>query len=120
MKTDISHLAPIEQEALKVFITKLKKQCDDQMLSALLFGSRARGDAKTDSDVDIAVIIGENDPKLSKTIRSLAVDIWLEHDLMITTCVWSQAHWQKMQALQTGLYRNIQKEGIDLLKSFAG
>lgn len=117
MRTDISHLTHQEQKSLRVFIQKLREQLDDQMLSVLLFGSRARGEAHPDSDIDVAVIVEQNDPKISKAIRYLAVEVWLEYGLYLSTCVWSRTHWQQLQTLQTRLYRNIQQEGVDLLQS---
>jgi len=38
-----------------------------------------------------------------------------EWGLYLSTRVWSQAHWQRLQTLQTGLYRNLQREGRELL-----
>jgi uncharacterized protein len=83
----------------------------------ILFGSRARGDALPDSDVDLAVIVDRDEPELTRAIRDLAVETWLEYGLYLSTRVWSQAHWRRLAALQTGLFRNLQRDGIELLSS---
>jgi hypothetical protein len=54
-------------------------------------------------------------PGVRKEIRYLAVELWLEHDIYLSTRVWSQAHWRKLGELQTLLYRNIRRDGINLL-----
>ncbi|MFQ5596282.1 MAG: nucleotidyltransferase domain-containing protein, partial [Anaerolineae bacterium] len=82
---------------------------------ALLFGSRARGEAKPDSDMDVLLVMSRADPEVRKEIRYLAVELWLEHDIYLSTRVWSQAHWRKLEELQTLLYRNIRQDGINLL-----
>lgn len=117
MMTDISILSTQERNLLQVFVQTLKEQFDGQMLSVLLYGSRARGDAKPDSDMDIAVILSHTDLETTNAIRDLAYEIWLDFGVFLSTCVWSQAHWQRHEEIQTGLYRNIQKEGIDILSA---
>ena len=40
-----------------------------------------------------------------------------EHGIYLSTRVWSRAHYRKLEKLQTLLYRNIQRDGIDLLEA---
>ncbi len=91
----------------------------EKVVDVFLFGSRARGDANFDSDLDLAVIVEQVDLTTRNTIRDIATEIWLENGLYISTRVWSQTHWKRLQELKTGLYRNIQREGIDVLQIFA-
>ncbi|MBL7161971.1 MAG: nucleotidyltransferase domain-containing protein [Anaerolineales bacterium] len=91
----------------------------EKVVDVFLFGSRARGDANFDSDLDLAVIVEKVDLTTRNTIRDIATEIWLENGLYISTRVWSQTHWKRLQELKTGLYRNIQREGIDVLQIFA-
>ena len=97
------------------FVEKLRQRFKGQLLSAVLFGSRARGEAEPDSDMDVLLVVSECNPELRKEIRHLAVELWLEHDIYLSTRVYSQSHWHKLEALQTLLYRNIRRDGIDLL-----
>ena len=119
MKNDISSLTAFEKTILQAFVRELHEQFDGQMISVLLLGSRARGDAQPDSDIDIAVIVNRSDLETVKTIRDLAADIWLEYGLFLSTCVWSQEHWRRLEEIKTGFYRSIQREGIDVLSAFA-
>jgi len=106
-----------EQNAIAGFMYRLRQQCGDRLLAVILFGSRARGQARVDSDMDLAVIIDSEDPVLSRAVRDLAVEIWLECGIYLSTRVWSQAHWRRLALLQTGLYRNLQQEGVELFAS---
>ena len=92
----------------------VRQQFDGQVVSVLLFGSRARGEAQPDSDMDVVVLMSEASPETRKAIRYLAVEVWLEYGIYISTRVWSLAHWQKLEDMQTLLYRNIRRDGIDL------
>jgi hypothetical protein len=102
---------------MQAFVYRLQRRFDGRVLSVILFGSRARGDALPDSDVDLAVIVDRDDPELTRTIRDMAVETWLEYGLYLSTRVWSQAHWHRLATLQTGLFRNLQRDGIELFSS---
>ena len=114
-RTDLGGLTPQETGALEAFVRRVQRGADGRVLSVILFGSRARGDAQPDSDIDLVVIVDRDDLETNKAIRHLAVETWLEWGLYLSTRVWSQAHWQRLQALQTRLYRNLLREGKELL-----
>jgi predicted nucleotidyltransferase len=61
------------------FARKVKEKKPDGVLSLVLFGSVARGEASKESDVDIAVIYSEKDPETLKMLDSLAEGIQLTH-----------------------------------------
>jgi predicted nucleotidyltransferase len=107
-----------ERKTLQALPQKLQDEMVGQVLSVYLFGSRARGDAHPDSDLDLAVIVNPADLKTRTKIRDLAVEVWLENGLYISTRALNQELWERLKELKTGLYRNIQRDGIDLLSAF--
>ncbi len=84
----------------------------------ILFGSRARGDARSESDVDLAIIIPEEDnphDRIRHSLNDIAFDIMLDHELLISPLIISQNVWQGSSESQNAeLIRNIQKEGISV------
>jgi len=50
-------LTAVEKAALDEYHTRLVPQFPKQVLRLVLFGSKARGDAKSDSDIDVLVIV---------------------------------------------------------------
>ena len=112
----LSHLQDIDQQAAIAFVDKVRQRFDGQLVSAMMFGSRARGDAEADSDMDMLVVMSSADPEIRKAIHHLAVEVWLEYGIYLSTLVWSQAHWHQVAQLQTLLYQNICRDGIDLLE----
>jgi uncharacterized protein len=108
-----------EQHIAADFIAKLQKKFGPRLLSVILFGSRARGEAKSGSDMDLLVVMTDVDLEIRQAVRHLAVEVWLDYGIYISTRVWDQNHWRKVAGLQTTLYQNIRRDGIDLLASFA-
>jgi predicted nucleotidyltransferase len=112
----LDHLTDKEKQVALRFVERVRQRFDGQLIAAVLFGSRARGEAEPDSDMDVLVVMSRADPEIRKEIRHLAVEVWLEHDIYLSTRVWSQAHWRKLEELQTLLFQNIHRDGINLLE----
>ncbi|MDR0911819.1 MAG: nucleotidyltransferase domain-containing protein [Methanobrevibacter sp.] len=80
----------------------------------ILYGSVARGDDNTDSDIDI-LIITENDDdeiKLSKNIYKTAFDFLLKTGEFISPKIFSKNHYKKYKHFS--FYSNIDKEGVEI------
>jgi predicted nucleotidyltransferase len=107
-------LPELDRRAATEFVDKLRQRFDGQIVSIVLFGSRARGDAASDSDMDVLVVLSEADPATRKVVRYLAVEVWLKYGIYISTRVWSDEHWREAEEIQTLLYRNIRRDGIYL------
>jgi len=114
------HLNDAEGQALTEFIRRIQEQLDGILLSVHLFGSKARGEGTPESDIDVLIVVRDASWEIRKRILHLAADICLEYDLNLSPRVWSLPHFYEMQRLQSLLYQNIQREGIELLASPQG
>ena len=54
-------LSAKEKSVLKQFRTDLEQTLGAQLIELKLFGSKARGDGRPDSDVDVLVIVASDD-----------------------------------------------------------
>jgi predicted nucleotidyltransferase len=111
---NLQRLDPTEQQALAEFAQRLREQFDSALRSALLFGSKARGESTPDSDLDVLVVVDSDDWRVHKQIRYLAADICLKYGLELSPRVWSTEHHKEMEQLQAQVYQNIHKDGITL------
>ena len=82
---------------------------------AYLFGSRARGDYRPDSDWDILILVDANDVtnEIEDKFRDDLYDIELESGQIISTFIYSKNYWTST-LIFSPLYKNVNKEGIPL------
>lgn len=80
-----------------------------------LFGSVARGNFDSQSDIDILVIIDQKvTNSLEEKIFHLAYPIELEHNVVFGIIVYSKTFWYSPTASVIPLKKSIDKEGIPL------
>jgi len=99
----------------KIFLNKIKEQVlkEDENASVILFGSRARGDYREDSDWDILVLTSkEVDGTLKRRIRDEVYDVQLEYLQPVSTLIYNRNFWSKLEA--TPLFENVAKDGKPL------
>ncbi len=85
----------------------------DKTAEVILYGSRARGDNKPDSDWDVMILLNRKnvDKKTEQTFRHNLLDIELEIGVPISVFVYSKSDWEGKYSM-TPLFRRIKKEGI--------
>jgi predicted nucleotidyltransferase len=115
---EVSHLTVQERRAIDVFIARLRERFPGEILQVTLFGSKARGDSGSWSDIDILTVVKEESWPLREEINTLAARVSHEYDVLIGPRVIGQERWARMQRDRFGLYQNIIEEGIPL-QSFA-
>ena len=78
----------------------------------VLFGSRARGDAKPDSDYDIAVFIEGAGSFVEETTRlaTASTEILFDTGAVISATPFPAGTWRE----RTGFMRELRKDGLDL------
>ena len=78
-----------------------------------LFGSVARNDYGTESDIDILVLVpGKVDTKLEIEILDLAYDIELKYDVVFGVVVNEKEFWQSKKASVMPFHQNLQREAL--------
>ena len=77
-----------------------------------LFGSRARGDASPDSDLDLYLETRPLSRQERQIISDIAWEVGFENDVVIVPVVFSQDSVDRGPLSASPLYRTIQKEGI--------
>ena len=84
------------------------------VLDICVFGSRARGEATDDSDMDVFIELEALDSELREKIFELAWEVGFETDRVITTIVTTHDQLQYGAMGANPLIRHIQNEGVHI------
>lgn len=97
---------------LSRFRARLEGLYGDRLARVVLFGSRARGEAREDSDYDVAVFLrGMTDRRAEvKRINPLVVDILYGKNAFVHAVPFAEAGY----ADSTPLMHEIRREGVDI------
>ena len=100
-----------------IIISRIKNSIHDKdpNAEAFLFGSRARGDAKEDSDWDILILVDSEKVTLEieDKFRDELFDIELDSGQIISTFIYPKTLWNSMRNISP-LYENVETDGIRL------
>lgn len=77
-----------------------------------VFGSRARGAATPDSDLDIYLVVTELTPALRRWIDEIAWEVGFERDRVISTLVTTRRGLEQGPFGAQPVVRAIEREGI--------
>ncbi|MHB0981625.1 MAG: nucleotidyltransferase domain-containing protein [Thermoleophilia bacterium] len=104
------------ERAARAFIARVAGRHD--LAGAILFGSRARGDHRPESDVDIAVLLRGRrgnflDTKLA--LADIAYEVLLETGILIQPLpIWEEEWEHPERHANAALLRNINRDGVRL------
>ncbi len=101
-----------EQIAVKAFRSQLNRQLGSVIESVVLFGSKARGDDRPDSDIDLLVVCNTNNWRIANAVYSIATDVLLDHGIALSPKVLAKDDFARMAQEQVAFVANVEREGM--------
>lgn len=102
------------EHAVRVFLARVPAEF--KVERAILFGSRARGNHRADSDADLALILERgNDWPVLEALAGLAFDVLMDTGVLIQAVPISSQDWAHPEQFpRPSFLRNVALEGIAL------
>ena len=78
----------------------------------VIFGSKARGDAGPDSDLDVLVIIGEGDRSRKKEVRHIGHSLAIFSEAVPSIMIYTRAEWAARRDRGSPFYQAVMRDGM--------
>lgn len=101
-----------EQSVIEEFKRRIEQRFPGELVRLVVFGSQARGEATSDSDIDLLAVIHSHDWQLGDRIRDLGYDLEVTHGLVLSIQVMSQRQYNERKALGSTFLANVEREGL--------
>lgn len=82
-----------------------------ELKKIILFGSRARGDERPESDYDLLILVDAKDRKLIDQLYDVVVYILLQYSRLISLKIFTLQEWNRLLSLKTPFSQAVIKEG---------
>ena len=99
-----------DENVLSSFAARLRQSLPHASLWG--FGSRVRGDAAAESDLDVCVVVEHLDRSARALIRQIAWEVGFDNDVVITTVKYSRDAFEHGPSSVSPLVRTVLKEGV--------
>ena len=101
---------PQDKQILNTFSSRVRALFPDARIWA--FGSRARGTATEESDLDVCVVVEGLTEEMDDIILGIACDVGIQYDLVITPITYSLGEFEQGPLSVSPLVRVIRREGV--------
>ena len=78
----------------------------------ILFGSRAMGTHRPDSDYDVLVVVDRKEDALVDVLYEAVMDVLLAHGRLVSLKVFAKNEFERLQALHTPFMTHVVEEGV--------
>ena len=103
---------PVEKKIIDTFTLLIMKRRGVHRIE--LFGSRARGDAEPDSDMDVLVIVDDLTEKDEDYISECAWEAGFESGVVVVPVVFSRLEWENGPERYSLLAEAVKSDGVYL------
>jgi predicted nucleotidyltransferase len=112
----LSILSSLEQQVAVEFARRVRERMGGRIRDMRIYGSRARREAREDSDLDILVLLDKAPLSDRNEISDIGTDLMIEMliPFQVAPRVMSQADFDQLRSLERLFPSDIERDGISL------
>ncbi|NMG82650.1 MAG: nucleotidyltransferase domain-containing protein [Methanosarcinales archaeon] len=99
-----------KKQIAKEFANEVKRMFGGEIENITLFGSVARGEDDTESDIDVLIIWNGDNVKGWDKLEEMAFDIFIRYNTLISIKLISPAEYKNMENFL--FMKDVRKEGV--------
>lgn len=102
----------LEKPILEEFKRRVEQRFPGELVRLAVFGSKARGDASVESDIDVLAVVCSDDWKLGDEIRDIGYELEIAHGVVLSIQVMGQRQYQDLKGRGSTFVTNVEQEGF--------
>jgi len=97
------------------FAKNVKRDLKDRLIALMLYGSRARGNARQNSDIDVLVVLKGDSRDGKDIVIDWDVKTLLKYEVLLSERIMSEKQYEYEKNLPSLFMQFVEREGISLL-----
>ena len=97
---------------LDAYRSALATQCPEAIEEFLVYGSKARGDAGRDSDLDVLLIVSDRWATRKRQLRRIGYLLAATSDVLPSILVYTRAEWTHRRQSGSSFYRAVERDAV--------
>lgn len=110
----MAKLNKLEKKALDKILKHLFNVCEEQLVSVVLYGSKARGDFSAESDIDLLILVRNRKNINRSRIYDFLLDDDIDYSLNFSLNIYDVNEFQRLASIKSPFAINVMKEGETL------
>jgi predicted nucleotidyltransferase len=104
-----------ERAWLKAYRDELVAKYASWVEEMIIYGSKARGDARPDSDLDVLLIVKNQAKARKRDLRGVGHLLAAGTDVMSSIMVYTRREWDARKESGSPFRRNVERDGVRVL-----
>src|SRR5438445_12571848 len=104
------NLTRSDEEWLSRYREVLKERFPGLVQEIILFGSKARGTARPDSDIDLVVVIRDGDHVLKRNVALAGHDLAIDAEVSPSFIIFTIAEWNRLASTMAPFWRVVSRD----------
>ena len=105
-----------DKELILEFKKRLSSDIEKHLQRLIVFGSRVKGEAAEDADLDVIALVDAKTPEIEKKLEDIVYQVMWDHDFkpIISLKVFAESQFNSALTKGFSFYRHIEQEGISV------